>query len=83
VFGADGESIPITALAMPIRVLCAPPADHGRDHWSAGGPRCRCVLGLAARARRLAGGRPDWLAGWAHDSRVPVSVHRSGGICRP
>ena len=31
-FGADGESIPITALAMPIRVLCAPPADHGRDH---------------------------------------------------
>src|SRR5580704_2572102 len=27
-FGADGEPAPITVLAMPIRVLCAPPADH-------------------------------------------------------
>jgi len=29
--GADGESIPITALAMPIRVLCVPPADHAAE----------------------------------------------------
>jgi hypothetical protein len=26
--GADGESAPITVLAMPIWVFCAPPADY-------------------------------------------------------
>lgn len=68
-FGADGESIPITALAMPIRVFCAPPAGHAAEITDPpGGPRCRCGLELAAPVWRSVSGmqvnRASWLLGW-------------------
>jgi hypothetical protein len=63
------ESMPITALAMPIRVFCAPPADHAAEITGPpGGPRCRCGLKLAAPVWRSVSGtqvnRASWLLGW-------------------
>src|SRR5690242_12120974 len=55
-FGAVGDSIPITALAMPIRVFCAPPADHAAEITDPpGGPRCpvRVGAGRTGMAERL------------------------------
>ena len=68
-FGAYGESMPITALAMPIRIFCAPPADHAAEITDPpGGPRCRCGLELAAPVWRSVSGtqvnRASWLLGW-------------------
>ena len=69
VTGADGESMPITALAMPIRVFCAPPADYAAEITDPpGGPRCRCGLELAAPAWRSVSGtqvnRASWPLRW-------------------
>jgi len=60
--------MPITALAMPIRVFCAP-ADHAAKITDPpGGPRCRCGLELAGPVWRSVSGtqvnRASWLLGW-------------------
>jgi hypothetical protein len=90
-FGADGESMPITALAMPIRVFCAPPADHAAEitdplaeRLGCASQSCRLAAGLAApgaSALREGGltGSPDECTIRACGSAVP----RSCGICRP
>ena len=48
---ADGESIPITALAMSIRVFCAPPADYAAEITS---PWRSALPALDAAAREFA-----------------------------
>jgi hypothetical protein len=64
-FGADGESIPVTALAMPIRVFCAPPADHAAEITGPpGGPPYRCELELAAPVWRSVSGTQVNRAAW-------------------
>jgi hypothetical protein len=66
-FGADGESMPITALAMPIRVFCAPPADHAAES-------------LIPLAVRDAGAGWSWPHRYGGASRVRKSIVPPG--CR-
>jgi hypothetical protein len=58
-FGADGESTPITVLAMPIRVLCAPPADNAAEIIDPLAER----LGSASQSCRLAAGPAERAGG--------------------
>ena len=60
--------MPVTALAMPIRVFCAPPADHAAEISDPpGGRRCRCGLELAAAVWRSVSGTQVNRAAWLLD----------------
>jgi hypothetical protein len=88
-FGADGESMPITALAMPIRVFCAPPADHAAEITDPLAVRdAGSGLELAAPVWRSVSGtqvnRAAWLLGPLNGlaARVRRLCVRAAGLAR-